>query len=59
MIKINKDECINCGACSFVCESGALDFLAEEQITYNEIDCMGCYECIEECPQEAITKKEE
>lgn len=57
MITIDEGKCINCGACAFECEGGALDFFAESKIIYSANDCMECYECIEVCEQNAITKR--
>ena len=60
-----KENCIECGRCSFVCphavirtfvskdESG-IPFLANKEYTYqvlvSEVDCTECGLCIEECP---------
>jgi len=59
MISINKTKCINCGACTFECDGGALDYFSEKEITYSEKDCMECYECVDVCEQNAITVKKE
>ncbi len=60
-----KENCIECGRCSFVCphavirtfvskDSEGIPFLANKEYTYqvlvSEVDCTECGLCIEECP---------
>ena len=60
-----KENCIECGRCSFVCphavirtfvtkESEGIPLLANKEYTYqvlvSEVDCTECGLCIEECP---------
>lgn len=60
-----KENCIECGRCSFVCphavirtfvtkDEEGIPFLANKEYTYqvlvSEVDCTECGLCIEECP---------
>lgn len=53
-IKLNKDTCINCHACSKACPMGLN--LPEE---INSIDCIKCGECVPACPPKihALSRK--
>ena len=60
-----KENCIECGRCSFICphavirtfitkDEEGIPFLANKEYTYqvlvSEVDCTECGLCIEECP---------
>lgn len=51
--EINQFACIGCGACSRVCNFGAITF--GHPVTINEEYCSGCSACVEICPTEAIS----
>jgi len=54
-----EDRCINCGACSAVCRSGAIQMEKGIPVTDKE-KCILCGECVEKCPtlaREIIGKK--
>jgi ferredoxin len=53
--KINKDDCVNCGACEGECEFDAIS----EQDGVHVIDpskCQECGKCADACPQSCIDK---
>ena len=51
--KINKDECVACGACVDVCPEGAIT--CDDVAVVNEEKCLDCGACVDECPSDAIT----
>ena len=55
-IQIEKEKCIDCGACTGVCETGAI-FLDKVKwlLAYDHKKCTGCCLCIKACPLRAIT----
>lgn len=54
-IRIHKDTCIGCGACSEICPGSLikLDPAGKAFIKYPK-DCWGCTSCLKECPVYAI-----
>ncbi len=52
--KINRDKCINCGECKFVCKSKAID--NDEERHYITNKCVGCGACYAVCPTKAISE---
>lgn len=54
-IHLVEEECVQCGACSSVCNSNAL-YLEKSSwnIVYVEKKCVGCLVCIKACPSRAI-----
>jgi ferredoxin len=56
-IILNRDLCVDCGACVGVCPPKAL-FLDENQRLVFEADkCILCENCVKSCPTRAITLK--
>ena len=51
--KINKDECVGCGACVDVCPEDAIT--CNDVAVVNEEKCLDCGACVAECPSDAIT----
>jgi electron transfer flavoprotein alpha subunit len=56
-IKVNKEECIACGACLSVCPFGAI--VMQEDKAYITEACTTCGACVDTCPVEAILREEE
>ena len=54
--KINKDECVACGACVDVCPEGAIT--VDDVAVVDEKKCLDCGACVDECPNNAITVEE-
>lgn len=51
--KINKDECVACGACVDVCPEEAIT--CDDVAVVDESKCLDCGACVDECPNNAIT----
>jgi len=54
--KVNKDECVACGACVDVCPEGAIT--VEDVAIVDEKKCLDCGACVDECPNNSITVEE-
>lgn len=56
--KVNKEECVACGACVDVCPEGAISM--EDVAVIDVKKCLDCAACVDECPNNAISveKKE-
>lgn len=52
----HEDKCINCGACSRICNFEAFT-TKDKQTSFNKDKCWGCTICYERCPKEAIELK--
>jgi len=50
--KINKDDCVACGACAEVCPVEAIT--VDDVAVVDEEKCTDCGTCVDECPQECI-----
>lgn len=53
-VKIDKNECVGCGACLDECPKGALS-LNDEVAMIDDSLCDECGACIEVCPTDAIS----
>lgn len=53
-VKVEKDLCIGCGACTGVCPVNALTLDDEGKSECNADLCIDCHACIGTCPVEAI-----
>ena len=54
-ISIDPERCVDCGICSSVCPSGALQSVAPTwQLQFDAQRCLVCEQCIPACPFEAI-----
>jgi L-aspartate semialdehyde sulfurtransferase ferredoxin len=55
-IKVNWDECIQCGACVSICPTEAL-YIKDRKtmaVDFNADKCIACELCIRPCPPRAI-----
>ena len=54
-IRIDPLLCVDCGICSSVCPSGALQFEpADQRLHFETARCLVCEQCIPSCPLTAI-----
>lgn len=49
-IRLNHQQCINCGNCTAVCFSGALTMDSNWELTFNPEKCIVCELCVPACP---------
>ncbi len=54
--KVNKEECVACGACVDVCPEGAIS--VNDVAVIDESKCLDCAACVDECPNNAIKVEE-
>ncbi|MCS6783027.1 MAG: NIL domain-containing protein [Gloeomargarita sp. SKYBB_i_bin120] len=54
-ILIDTDKCIDCGLCTGVCPTQALDLDRHFRLTFTRSRCIVCEQCIPACPVAAIT----
>ena len=55
-VKIDKDNCIGCGACVGVCPVEALSLDDEGKSECNAETCITCLSCVGTCPVSAISE---
>lgn len=46
----DEEECIDCGACTAVCPSGALTMNKQDELQFDKEKCLVCELCIKACP---------
>ena len=51
-IRVDQDACTNCGDCSVVCPTWAIE--VTERTTINQLSCMPCRQCQDVCQHGAI-----
>lgn len=56
-LSVGKDACVDCGACTAVCPTGAVHFLEDWTLDYDEEKCILCLSCVPACPVRAIQEK--
>lgn len=54
--KVNKDECIGCGACAEQCPMSAIVIDDEGKADINADTCIDCGACACTCPVQAIAE---
>lgn len=53
---VRRESCVDCGACTAVCVSGALRMEPESsRLVYSRAHCTGCGRCSKACPLGAIS----
>ena len=52
--QLNSKKCTRCGVCAEVCPTGAAFFPPEGDQEYDLRTCIGCAQCIAQCPQLAL-----
>ncbi|NHI92969.1 MAG: 4Fe-4S dicluster domain-containing protein [Candidatus Lokiarchaeota archaeon] len=58
MIEIDRDLCIDCGACVSLCGVKALKYGDDFSIEFDEDKCVYCLLCMDACPRFAIKSTE-
>lgn len=55
-LEIAEEKCVHCGACTAVCNEGAL-FMKKEAwtLTFDKLLCTHCNACVRACPLRAIS----
>ena len=57
-IIIDRDECVDCGACISVCPTGVFNFDEEWSLEEHSDKCIHCSICIPSCPHKALSLPE-
>ncbi|MGD2110005.1 MAG: tetratricopeptide repeat protein, partial [Phycisphaerae bacterium] len=57
-LKVDKNKCKHCGSCTAACPSGIRvhEEVAQHGLIVNSA-CLKCYECVQACPEEALSYK--
>jgi len=55
-IKVNWDECVQCGACVSICPTAALYIKDRKtmEVAFDAEKCIACELCVDPCPPKAI-----
>jgi uncharacterized protein len=51
---LSQKKCTKCGVCTEVCPTGAASIIDGEYPTYDLEVCIGCAQCIAQCPEMAL-----
>jgi len=54
-VGVDKENCIDCGACYSLCPADAITFKEDASIIFDEGICISCSLCVDACPTRAIT----
>lgn len=54
--RINKDDCICCGACESVCPVLCISEVEDGKREVNEVVCIDCGSCASVCPVSCISQ---
>ncbi|MGL4671353.1 MAG: indolepyruvate ferredoxin oxidoreductase subunit alpha [Cetobacterium sp.] len=54
--RINKDECIACGACQSVCPVSCISEVVDSKREIDEDVCIDCGACASVCPVSCISQ---
>ena len=53
-VEVDKEKCLNCGACYSICPVGAISFKEDYSISFDQEKCVSCGLCVDACPTRAI-----
>lgn len=56
LIEVDKERCIDCGACTSLCPVGAIAFTENFSVVFDREKCLGatCGLCVDACPVRAM-----
>ena len=54
-VRVDREKCIDCGACYSLCPADAIAFKEDASIIFDEEKCISCGLCVDACPTRAIT----
>ena len=54
-VRVDTENCIDCGACYSLCPADAITFKEDASIIFDEGVCISCGLCVDACPTRAIT----
>lgn len=54
-IVVDREKCIDCGACYSLCPVDAIAFEDDCSVVFDEEKCISCGLCVDACPTRAIT----
>ncbi|MBM3309103.1 MAG: 4Fe-4S dicluster domain-containing protein [Candidatus Altiarchaeales archaeon] len=57
-ILLDRDKCIDCGACIGLCPVYALEFDKKKKLVLYEDKCIQCKACVKACPMKAFLIEE-
>ena len=53
-LNFNLEECVSCGICTGICDTGAFSFNGNRKVVFNPEKCNGCGICMDACPMGVI-----
>jgi len=53
-IEVDRDRCIDCGACYSLCPADAIAFERDRAVAFDVEKCVACGLCVDTCPTRAI-----
>jgi len=53
-IEVNRDSCVDCGACYSLCPVDAITIQKDNAVAFDVEKCVACGLCVDNCPVRAI-----
>jgi NAD-dependent dihydropyrimidine dehydrogenase PreA subunit len=53
-LKLDRDKCIGCKMCTYVCPHNVFETVEKKAVIQNPDNCMECGACMKNCASEAI-----